>query len=130
MQEPTSDQRATLFPFARYRDAATAIEWLCAAFGFETQMVVPGPDGTVAHAELKLGGGVFMLGSEREDEFAGIRSGVYVWVPDVDAHHERAKAAGAAILRPPADTDYGSREYAARDPEGHIWSFGSYYPEG
>jgi uncharacterized glyoxalase superfamily protein PhnB len=54
---------------------------------------------------------------------------VYVYVDDVDAHCERARAAGAEILREPEDQDYGARDYTARDPEGHIWSFGNYRPQ-
>ncbi len=52
----------------------------------------------------------------------------YVVVPDIDAHYARAKAAGAKIERPPADTEYSSREYSARDCDGHLWSFGTYDP--
>ena len=54
---------------------------------------------------------------------------VYVAVPDVDRLHERARAAGAEIVMEPFDTDYGSRDFAARDPEGNLWSFGTYRPE-
>jgi uncharacterized glyoxalase superfamily protein PhnB len=56
------------------------------------------------------------------------RSGVYAVVEDIDAHYERAMAAGAEIVRQLADTGYGSREYSVRDPEGHLWSFGTYRP--
>ena len=55
--------------------------------------------------------------------------GVYVYVPDADAHYARAKAEGAEIVRELADTPYGSREYSVRDVEGHLWSFGTYYPQ-
>lgn len=129
---------ATIFPFMGYEDAAAAIDWLCRAFGFEKQLVVPGPGNSIAHAELRLGNGMVMLGScagKRElfgmgvpREFGAVTGGVYVVVEDVDAHYRRAKAAGAVIIRDIADTDYGAREYMARDPEGHIWSFGTYQP--
>ena len=77
-----------------------------------------------------------MLGSARPDglglhtprEVGATTAGVYVVVEDVDAHHARAAAAGAEIVRGPEDTSYGSREYLARDPEGHLWSFGTYQP--
>lgn len=131
---------ATVYPFMGYEDAAAAIDWLCRAFGFEKQLVVPGPDNSIAHAELRLGNGMVMLGSaagKRElfgmgvpREFGAVTGGVYVVVQDVDAHYRRARAAGAAIIRDIADTDYGAREYMARDPEGHIWSFGTYQPFG
>ena len=55
--------------------------------------------------------------------------GIYVYVEDVQAHHDRAKAAGAEIVRSLQVTDYGSWEYSVRDPEGHLWSFGTYRPE-
>ena len=99
-------------------------------------MVYEGPNGTVEHAELRLGNGMVMLGSPK-GEAAGpnVEGGlndwsqsIYVVLPEVDAHHARAKAAGARIVRELVDTDYGSRDYAARDPEGYLWSFGTYQP--
>jgi uncharacterized glyoxalase superfamily protein PhnB len=127
----------SIFPALRYRDAPGAIDWLARAFGFERLMVHPGPDGTVAHAELILGEGVVMLGSTKPDaygrrsprEVGEVSQSLYVWVPDADAHHARAEAAGAEVFRAPEDTGYGSREYSCRDPEGHVWSFGTYRPE-
>ena len=136
MPQDTLEGRPNIFPFLRYREASDAIEWLARAFGFEKQVVVPGPDGTVAHAEMSLGPGVIMLGSVRDDglvekgprDSGAVKQGVYVYVADADAHYERAKAAGAEIVYEPGDTDYGSREYSARDLEGHLWSFGTYRP--
>jgi uncharacterized glyoxalase superfamily protein PhnB len=129
-----SDQ--TIFPALRYRDAPAAIEWLGRAFGFEARMVVDGAPGSVAHAELACGRAMIMLGSARApdaDEYSAAApppggSALYMVVDDPDAHHERARAAGAEIVRALNDTDYGSREYAARDPEGNVWSFGTYQP--
>jgi uncharacterized glyoxalase superfamily protein PhnB len=124
-----SDQ--TMFPAFRYRDAPAAIEWLGRAFGLEPRMVVDGEGGAVAHAELTLGHAMVMLGSIRDgDTYAPPPGGgaVYVVVDDPDAHHERARAAGAEIVRELTDTDYGSREYSARDLEGNHWSFGTYQP--
>ena len=125
-----------IFPFLRYEDAPAAFEWLARAFGFEKQMLVPGPDGTIAHAQLRYGGSLIMIGSARDDvlhlkspaEVGGATQGIYVHVDDVDAHHDRAKAAGAEIIMELEDTEYGSREYMARDLEGHLWSFGTYAP--
>jgi uncharacterized glyoxalase superfamily protein PhnB len=121
---------ASMFPALRYDDAHAAAAWLERAFGFEPRMLHEGPDGSVAHAELRLGNGVLMLGSRRRDPANpwADRDGIYVAVDDVDAHHARAVAAGAEIVRPPADTDYGSREYSVRDCEGRLWSFGTYRP--
>ena len=129
--------RTRMFPFLRYEDAPAAFEWLHRAFGFEKQMLVPGPKGTIAHAQLRYGASVLMIGTA-QDDFMNMKSpkaagavtqGIYVQVDDVDAHHARARAAGAEIVMEPEDTEYGSREYAARDPEGHFWSFGTYRPE-
>jgi uncharacterized glyoxalase superfamily protein PhnB len=130
---------STVIPTMRYRDANAAIEWLCKAFGFEKHLVVPGENGTVAHAQLSFGNGMIMLGSAREDEFGqwvkppretggiGTQS-AYVIVEDADAHHARAKAAGAEIVMEVEDQDYGGRLYSCLDPEGHLWSFGTYDP--
>jgi uncharacterized glyoxalase superfamily protein PhnB len=130
---------STVIPAMRYRDAAAAIEWLCNAFGFEKHLVVPGENGGIAHAQLTFGNGMIMLGSAREDEFGqwvkppGEIGGVgtqsaYVIVDDAGAHYARAKAAGAEIVTEVEDQDYGGRLYSCRDPEGHLWSFGTYDP--
>ncbi|NEY31972.1 extradiol dioxygenase [Streptomyces sp. PRKS01-65] len=121
-------------PALLYADARAAIRQLTEAFGFTAVAVHQSEDGSVAHAELAQGDGVVMLGSKgtgsRFDEAmrgAG-PSGVYVVVDDVDAHHRRAVEHGAEILMPPADQEYGSRDYMARDLEGNVWSFGTYAP--
>ena len=121
-----------VYAFLTYRDARAAIEWLEEAFGFRRHQVADGPDGSVVHAELTYGDGIVMLASEREDggrfgHHAG-QSWLYVVVEDADAHYERAKAAGAEIAAEPTDQVYGSRDYSARDPEGNLWSFGTYGP--
>ena len=130
---------STVIPAMRYRDANAAIEWLCKAFGFEKHLVVPGENGTVAHAQLSFGNGMIMLGSAREDEFGqwvkppretggiGTQS-VYIIVENADAHCARAKAAGAELVMEVEDQDYGGRLYSCLDPEGHFWSFGTYNP--
>lgn len=136
MSRSSAATRPNIFPFLRYRDAPAAIAWLATAFGFERHAVYPGNDGTIAHAQLSLGGGIVMLGSARDDvlgmksprDLGAVNQGIYVALDDIDAHYARARAAGAEILRPLADTDYGAREYTARDLEGHLWSFGTYWP--
>ena len=121
-----------IFPALRYQNGPAALDWLARAFGFEKQMVVPGPEGTIAHAQMKLGPGVIMLGSGRhapgtDNPWDTVKQGVYVCVQDVYAHYARAKAAGAEMEL--EDTDYGSRGYSVRDLEGHLRSFGTYRPE-
>jgi uncharacterized glyoxalase superfamily protein PhnB len=134
-----SESRSTVIPALRYRNAPAAIDWFCQVFGFERKAVYEGPNGTIGHAELTLNGGMIMLGSAREDEFArsytppddlgGAETrGAYIVVADADAAHARAVAAGARIIRPLQDTPYGSREFAVKDPEGHSWGVGTYDP--
>ncbi len=128
----------TVIPAMQYRDAPAAIDWLCQAFGFERHLVVPGEAGTIAHAQLTLGTGMIMVGSVKDTEYGrllrqprdvdGATQTVYVVVADVDAHYAQAKQAGAEIVIDIKDEDYGGRDYTCRDPEGHIWTFGSYDP--
>jgi uncharacterized glyoxalase superfamily protein PhnB len=125
-----------MIPFIRYDDAPAAVRFLTDAFGFEQKLVVPGDEGTIAHAELTYGKGMVMIGSTRDDDFrlktphelGAATQGVYVIVEDPDAHHDRAKVAGAEIVYGLVDQEYGSREYGARDLEGHLWTFGTYDP--
>jgi uncharacterized glyoxalase superfamily protein PhnB len=122
---------ASFFPAMGFKDAPRAVAWLAEAFGFERHAVYEDGGGGIAHAELRFGNGIVMLGSKRPPDPANpwtTEQGVYVAVDDIEAHYARAKAAGAEIVRPLADTEYGSREYSARDLEGHLWSFGTYRP--
>ena len=126
---------AIIYPGLSYDDAPAAIEFLCNAFGFEQRLVVPGPEGTVRHAELSFGDGVIMLGTARPPEgrlspagVGGVTMGLSVHVDDPDAHHARAVAAGAVIIQELMDADFGSRGYTAKDPEGHQWHFATYRP--
>jgi uncharacterized glyoxalase superfamily protein PhnB len=118
-----------VIPTLKYQDAIGAIDFLERAFGFERKAVYEDA-GTVHHAELTHGRGMVMLGSAGagDPQFQTRHSSAYVIVSDTDAVYERAKAAGAEISREIQDTDYGSREFSARDPEGNVWSFGTYDP--
>ncbi len=128
----------SIIPAMRYRDPNKAVEFLCQAFGFKEKAVYRGESGGVEHAELTLGNGMIMLGPVRDTEFSklmkqpdeagGETQTAYIVVKDVDAHHARAKAAGAEIVIDIKDEDYGGRDYTCRGPEGHIWTFGSYDP--
>lgn len=121
----------TLYPTLRYNDAPGAIAFLEEAFGFRRRQVIENPDGTIAHAELEFGPSILMLGSERDDPLRGPQAGrgwLYVAVDDADTACERARAGGADIVHEPYDTDYGSRDFTARDLEGNVWSFGTYRP--
>ena len=124
-----------VWPTLRAHDARGLIKFLVDAFGFEETLVY-GDGDRVDHAQLSWppGGGI-MLGSVREGEGEGATPtrpgtfGAYVVTDDVDAVYQRAKAAGAEIIAEPHDTDYGSHDFAARDPEGNRWSFGTYRGE-
>jgi uncharacterized glyoxalase superfamily protein PhnB len=127
----------TVWPTLRADHARRLIRFLVDAFGFEeTAVWGDQPDGSgdvVVHAQLSwpLGGGV-MLGSVREDGTWTVppgSAGCYVVTDDPDALHDRAVAAGAEVVQPLHDTGYGSRDFAVRDPEGNLWSFGTYRGE-
>lgn len=113
-----------IIPTLRYTDAAGAIDFLERAFGFERR-----PGGTLEHSELTHDRGMVMVGTRKpDDRFETGRAVLYAIVDDPDAHHDRATAAGANIVMELTDQPYGSREYAAEDPEGNVWSFGTYDP--
>jgi uncharacterized glyoxalase superfamily protein PhnB len=123
----------SIYPILKYTDAQAAIDFLERAFGFERHQVHEGDDGAVGHAELRFGDQVVMLSSAGAgdpvyDQGLG-RASVYAVVDEVDPLYDRAKAAGAEIVMPPTDQDYGSRDFSARDLEGNIWAFGTYRPE-
>jgi uncharacterized glyoxalase superfamily protein PhnB len=124
----------SIYATFRYDDARAAITYLTGTLGFVEQHVSTADDGTIAHAELSFGDGVIMLGtrSGTPDTFDTGRAVVYLALDSaeaVDAHHDRAVAAGAEVVQELVDQPYGSREYAVRDPEGNIWSVGSYRPQ-
>lgn len=132
----TMSVKPDIYPALRYHNAVRAIDWLGSAFGFEKVSVHLKADGTVGHAELKLGNGVVMLGGGKTDpatvrtetDFGKIDWSIYVAVNDIERHYQRAQVAGAEIFRELQTTGYGSREYSARDLEGFVWSFGTYRP--
>ncbi len=118
-----------IFPTYSYDDAAAAIDFLERAFGFRRGEVHTDDQGRVAHAEVWLGDSAIMLGTTGAGEAPKTGNGAaYVVVEDADAHHARAVEAGAEIVMALRDTDYGSRDYGARDPEGTLWYFGTYAP--
>lgn len=139
MSSPAAAPLVTVIPTMLYRDAPAAIDWLCTVVGFEKRVVYAGENGAVGHAELTFGNGMIMLGTAKDEGFgklvttpAGLNGATtqapYIIVGDVDALYERVVTSGAEIVRDLDNTTYGSREFACRDLEGHIWVFGTYNP--
>ena len=130
---------SVIIPTIQYKDAPAAIEWLCKAFGFKKHLVIPGENGTISHAQLSYGNAMIMLGSLNDNEYGKLMrtpedlnrfntQAAYIVVEDVDEHFQGAIVAGAEIVLDIKDEDYGGRGYSCKDPEGHIWNFGSYNP--
>jgi PhnB protein len=116
-----------IIPYIFYRDVPAALGWLSRAFGFTEELRHPTPSGM--HAQMTFGGQRIMMGqgsrewrmqSPSETQIATM--GIFIYLADVDAHYERARAAGAEIVEAPHDRDYG-RTYTARDLDGHPWFF-------
>ena len=123
---PADTPRIT--PYLYYEDVAAMLKWLAGAFGLRESFRMDGPDGKVAHAEMRLGDGVVMMGRPGPDyrnpnRLGGLTQSLHVYVDDVDAHFAHARRAGAKVIAEPADQFYGDRRYAAEDPEGHQWFF-------
>ena len=132
-----------IVPFIGYEDAAAAIDWLERAFGFREKRDARHEDnGTIMHAELELEGATIYLSTpagyasprtlraqsetaRRAYDNPWVIDGHYVQVADLEAHYERARAAGATILREPEEPGIGARIYSAEDLEGHRWMFGT-----
>ncbi|MBM2712030.1 VOC family protein [Mesorhizobium caraganae] len=133
---PVTTEAPRLYPALRYKNAGKMIDWLGEAFGFEVRARY-GEGDIVHHAELTFGSSMIMLGTARSDDYgkmvgepgSGGGKSIYVAVDDADAAHARAKKAGATIIQELTDRDYGSREFICRDPEGNVWSFGTYWPK-
>lgn len=117
-------------PYVFYNDVPRAIEWLSASFGFESIHQMPGPDGTIVHAEMKLQDGLIMLGlavanegSKSPLETHGINQSLYVYVDNLEEHYQQAKSSGATITSEIKEMFWGDKMYTANDLEGHHWAF-------
>ena len=139
MQDGEKSIKPKLLPLIRYRDPARSIEWLCKALGFEKHHVVTGQDGGLSYAHLRFGGSLIMVtpfGDSTSDTDVNLPDKIgraqtqscYFVVRDVNAHYDNAKAAGAEIVLDIKVYEHGGCRYSCRDPEGHIWNFGTYDP--
>lgn len=137
MTDLSNIEAPRIYPTLRCKDAEAMIRWLQDVIGFTEYAVHRGDDGVVRHAQLSYGSSILMLGQSRDDEYGRLvgdlggrrTDALYVAVDAPDALHVKAKAAGAKIEMELHNTDYGSREFACRDPEGNLWSFGTYWPK-
>jgi len=130
---------STVVPCLRYRDAPAVIEWLCSNLGFEKRLLIPGKDNAIGHAELTLGDGMVMVGSELDDAYGQLlttpgKTGglqtetIWIRVDDADTVYARVVESGADIVQIIDDVAQGGRAFACRDPEGHVWQVGTYDP--
>ncbi|WP_226345228.1 VOC family protein [Agilicoccus flavus] len=122
-----------VFPAFQSHDPDALLAFLTGALGFVENTVHRDDDGVVVHAQVDWpGGGAVMFGRHRPDQQwcrEPGTAGVYLVASDIDAVHERARAAGADVARGLEETDYGAREFTVRDPEGNLWSIGTYEGE-
>jgi uncharacterized glyoxalase superfamily protein PhnB len=125
-----NDTNVTMHPVLHYRDPEKALRFLTDAFGVREEAVDRDPDGNVTYVEAELGDCPFGIGrsAEGDSPFDLGPTALYIALDDPDAMHDRAAAAGAEIVMGLTDQDYGSRDFAARDPEGNVWCFGTYRP--
>jgi uncharacterized glyoxalase superfamily protein PhnB len=128
-----ADTRPALSSAVCYRDPKAALVWLEKAFGFELVFLVEDADGNLGHSEMRFGDSVVMVGNEWSADHKSPASiegkntqtvHIQLHEGDLDAHCERARAAGANIIVEPETQFYGDRTYRCKDPEGHIWTIG------
>lgn len=129
MPKPVPDGFRTVTPYLHIRNAREAIAFYMKAFGAEEVMSLAGPDGKIAHAEIRIGDSIIMLGEECTQQQAlsplsvnGTTVGIHLYVADVEAAFERAVRAGATVRSPLADMFWGDRMGSLVDPFGHAWS--------
>ncbi|HEY7549390.1 MAG TPA: VOC family protein [Hyphomicrobiaceae bacterium] len=136
---PAGPAGAPLIPILRYRDVPAAVTWLCRAFGMQVHRIVTDSVGAARYAELTVGSGMLMVAPIEDtvfgkllvqpDEIGGVETQIcYLRVANARAHHARAKAAGAVVIIDPEHESNNGRGYSCRDPEGHVWNFGTYDP--
>lgn len=130
-----SQEVGDVYPSLIYDDAKGMIDWLCRAFGFQQRLVVPGTEDRIEHSELTYRAAVIMVSSPRPEmgfvsprNAGGVFQALSIRVEDPDNHYRQAIAAGATLIRDIKDEEYGSRGYMVKDPEGHVWYFGTYRP--
>jgi PhnB protein len=127
--KPIPEGYHSLTPYLFVRNAAGAIEFYKSVFGATETMRMPGPNGQIMHAELKIGDSTVMLSDENPQmgalspqSIGGTATGLNVYIANVDAVVQKAVDAGAKLVRPVKDQFYGDRSGSVIDPFGHLWS--------
>ena len=119
--KPIPEGHHTVTPYITVPGVANLVDFLKRAFGAqETYPMMRRPDGTVMHAEVKIGDSVIMMG-EPMGEFKAMPASLYLYVDDTDAVYQRALQAGATSLMEPADQFYGDRNAGIKDVSGNRW---------
>jgi PhnB protein len=133
MAKAIPDGYHTITPALTVKDGGQAIEFYKRALGAEEIMQIPGPDGRLMHAEMKIGDSRFMLGEEMADQgcrapasVGAVSSSLYIYVQDVDKAFRRAVEGGAKALMPPTDMFWGDRFGQVEDPSGHRWGLATH----
>ena len=133
MAKPIPDGYHTITPALTVKDGGQAIEFYKRALGAEEIMQIPGPDGRLMHAEMKIGDSRFMLGEEMPDQgcrapasVGAVSSSLYIYVQDVDKAFRRAVEGDAKALMPPTDMFWGDRFGHVEDPSGHRWGLATH----
>lgn len=122
----------SIYPTLQYDDLPRALAFISTTLGMRPNNIIKNDDGDAIHAEVFHGNSAVLVGARKSDPgpFDTGRAVLFLVAEEVDAHHNRAVAAGAELVMELTDQPYGSREYAVRDPEGNIWTFGTYRPTG
>ena len=123
----------TIYPVVRFRDVSAGMAWLTGVVGFTECFVARDGDGNIVHAQLAWGPDMIMVGPGRDSGESGHAkppgsSWLYLAAENIDDLYEKVQSGGAEVISTIRDEDYGSREFGLRDPEGNLWSFGSYHP--
>src|SRR5262245_59846571 len=135
----TAISGTAIVPVMPYRNPLAMVDWLCGAYGFQKRGIAKGKNIEFEHAELAFGDSMYMVVAAQNptfdrllvhpDQVGGVEThACYLVVPDIDAHYARAAASGAEIIYGIRAKESGGRGYASRDPEGHVWLFGTYDP--
>jgi PhnB protein len=127
--KPIPDDYPRVTPHLSIAGAAAAMDFYTRVLGARERMRMAAPDGTIAHAEIDIGGSIIMIGEEARDRgdpspktLGGSPVSLYVYVENVDEVFNRAVQAGARAVKPPADQFYGDRGALFDDPFGHRWN--------